>query len=104
MRILPSGADTQFPQEPPNFDPEIVRQMIRLLPPSLKSLVENVEYIATVDTIMQCLQSKQIIHTTSDGGAIPGRASYMDGSSKSAGHPLQKGKVPHKATILAPFK
>jgi hypothetical protein len=65
-----------FPQEPPDYNPEKVHQMIRLLLPSLKSLLENVERLATNDTIMQCLQSKQIMRIASDGGAIPGRASF----------------------------
>jgi hypothetical protein len=43
-----------FPQEPPNYLPETERQMIQLLPPNLKSLVENVERLTTDPVIMSC--------------------------------------------------
>ncbi len=50
--------------------------MICQLPSRLRSLVEHVEQLATDEEITQCLEANQIIRIASDGGAIPGRASY----------------------------
>ncbi len=50
--------------------------MIRQLHPSLKQLVQNVDQIATEADLLQSIASKETIRIASDGGAIPGRASY----------------------------
>jgi hypothetical protein len=50
--------------------------MIRQLHPSLKQLVQNVDRIATEADLLQSIASKETIRIASDGGAIPGRASY----------------------------
>jgi hypothetical protein len=50
--------------------------MIRQLHPSLKSLVQTVEQLATEAKIINVIESKQTIRITSNRGAIPGRASY----------------------------
>jgi hypothetical protein len=50
--------------------------MIQQLPPSLKSLVEHREVLASKEDTNRCLEQQQQIYLASDGGAIPGQASY----------------------------
>jgi hypothetical protein len=67
--------------------------MIKELHPSLQALVKHVERLATDTEIETCLAAKQIICIASDGGAIPGRASY--GWIIQIGQtPIAKGKGP----------
>jgi hypothetical protein len=67
--------------------------MVQQLPLSLERLVEQVEVLASQEEISLCLQRQQQIYLASDGGAIPGRASYgwiiQIGKTKTA-----KGKGP----------
>jgi hypothetical protein len=77
----------------PNF-PESVKDMIAQLPPSLvKQLVKHVEVLATEDETVQYVDQQQPILLASNGGAIPGRASY--GWILQIGTtPIAKGKGP----------
>jgi exonuclease III len=82
-----------FPRESLPCHPEEIKHMIQQLHPSLKNLVNHVETLATDQEIDNCLASNQPIRIASDGGAIPGRASYgwiiQMGTTKIA-----KGKGP----------
>jgi hypothetical protein len=57
-------------------EPETVRHMIRHLHPSLKSLVQTVEQLATKAEIVNVIASRKFILIPSNSGAIPGRALY----------------------------
>jgi hypothetical protein len=65
-----------YPHQPTKCAPERIWDMIRQLPPSLRNLVQHVQSLATEQEIETCLQANQTIRIASDGGAIPGRASY----------------------------
>jgi hypothetical protein len=82
-----------FPQAQIPCHPESVKDMIRQLPNSLQQLVTNVTVMASEAATTIYLQLQQPIFLASDGGAIPGRASY--GWIIQIGeHQIAKGKGP----------
>ncbi len=82
-----------FPRESWDHAPERMTDIIHQLPPSLKDLLQHVESLTTEQTLAQCLATNETIRIASDGGAIPGRASY--GWIIQIGMtPIAKGKGP----------
>jgi hypothetical protein len=82
-----------FPQSQIPCHPESVKDMIRQLPNSLRQLVTNVTVMASKAATTRYLQLQQPIFLASDGGAIPGRASY--GWIIQIGeHQIARGKGP----------
>jgi hypothetical protein len=65
-----------FPKQDYGHDPEFFRHRIQELPESLRQLLTHVERLATKETIKACLDRHRPIYLASDGGAIPGHASF----------------------------
>jgi hypothetical protein len=65
-----------FPRKTYPNCPDTIRHRINQLPTSLKQLVDNVEVLASDEAIQECFDAQQHIRLASDGGAIPGRASF----------------------------
>jgi exonuclease III len=74
--IVPFTQMFPFPVYPVLNSPETITHRIMQLTPSIQKLVENVERLVTETVITRCLDLQQPILLASDGGAIPGRASY----------------------------
>jgi hypothetical protein len=92
-RQIPFAQIYPFPRPTIENEPETITHMILQLHPSLQTLVRTVERVATDAELLQCIASRQIIRIASDGGAIPGRASY--GWILQIGNtPIAKGKGP----------
>jgi hypothetical protein len=88
-----------FPQGPMSYFPESVKDMIAQLLSSLRQLVKHIEVLATEEEIIQYLNLQQPILLASDGGAIPGRASY--GWMLQIGTtPIAKGKCQRQRTNI----
>ena len=65
-----------LPSRPEILPATNIKEMIDQLPKSLQQLVNHIETMASEEDVNRCLQLQHPIYLASDGGAIPGRASY----------------------------
>jgi hypothetical protein len=65
-----------FPKQDYGHTPEFLYHCIQELPDSLHQLLTHVDRLVPMQTIEACLARQEPIYLASDGGAIPGQASF----------------------------